>query len=672
MKELLNDNSNVTTKSKQIQLLKKHFPQCFDKQGKFMPERLQEVVGDEGIELSKESYSLNWLGKSYARLLANENPRTWLAEDKEHNQKPENQNSENLLIKGDNLEVLKHLVNAYSEKVKMIYIDPPYNTGSDGFVYQDDRKFTVDELSRLSGIDKVEAKRILDFTQSKANSHSAWLTFMYPRLYLARELLQEDGVIIISIDENESSQLKLMCNEIFGEENFAGDIVWKNSSKNDQDYISIQHEYFVVYVRSKHENKGEWIERKQGLEQIYKAFEGFKKKFGADRDAIHKAALDWYNQFPPSNPIHDSKHYSWMDERGVYFPADISGPNDGQYIYSIDHPVTGLPVKEPSRGWSCPREKLLELIADNKVHFGKDETTVPCLKTYLKDTEEVSLTSMRFVDGRAASKRLRNLFGKKVFTNPKDEFLLMDFFKAIRMHEKDIMLDFFAGSGSSAHALWELNKAQGSNCSFIAVQIAEDLQEMLKVATGVAKKVTQNAIDHCDSLGVPRTIFEIAKDRLIRVANKIKSDDEGYQADIGFKVFETISIPERYLDDIEELDSQQVMFDGSKLDEAQLYALLTTWKVYDGISLTQQLDSIQLGGYLTWYFDKNLYLMKAGFTTEVLKALIEKLDGDKKFSPSKVVLFGYNFSSKHQREIKEALGNYANKKSIDVDVTVRY
>ena len=137
MKEIINDNSGVTTNSKQVEMLKKHFPQCFDKHGKFMPQKLQEVVGDDGVELSRESYSLNWLGKSYARLLANENPRTWLAEDKEHNRKPENQSSENLLVKGDNLEVLKHLANAYSEKVKMIYIDPPYNTGKDGFVYID-------------------------------------------------------------------------------------------------------------------------------------------------------------------------------------------------------------------------------------------------------------------------------------------------------------------------------------------------------------------------------------------------------------------------------------------------------------------------------------------------------------------------------------------------------
>ena len=192
----LYDNSNITSNSKQLELLKRHFPNCFDREGNFISHKMQEIVGESGLDISRESYSLNWLGKSYARLLANENPRTLLREDKEHNSKEANQNSENLLIKGDNLEVLKHLTHAYSESIKMIYIDPPYNTGGDGFVYNDDRKFTVDELSRLAGIDRDESKRILEFTASKANSHSAWLTFMYPRLYVARELLREDGVYV--------------------------------------------------------------------------------------------------------------------------------------------------------------------------------------------------------------------------------------------------------------------------------------------------------------------------------------------------------------------------------------------------------------------------------------------------------------------------------------------
>ena len=210
---------------------------------------------DSGVALSKEGYSLNWLGKSYARLLANENIRTRLIADSAHNQNPANASSQNLLIKGDNLEVLKHLMGAYSEQVEMIYIDPPYNTGSDGFVYQDDRKFSVERLSSLAGIDEDEAKRILDFTSSSSNSHSAWLTFMYPRLYLAKQLLKEEGVIFIQIDDNEQAQLKVLCDEVFGEENFISAICVKMShlsgvkmSHKDKRVPKIK-EFILVYAK---------------------------------------------------------------------------------------------------------------------------------------------------------------------------------------------------------------------------------------------------------------------------------------------------------------------------------------------------------------------------------------------------------------------------------------
>ena len=186
-------HANVeTANSKQIATLKKHFPNCFDRDGNFIVERMQEICSTGGVELSRESYSLNWLGKSYARLLANIPPNTLINADVEHNTQEQNRGSKNLLIKGDNLEVLKHLVNAYSEKVKMIFIDPPYNTGSDDFVYNDDRKFTKEQLSELSGVDTDEAERILSFLDKGSSTHSAWLTFIYPRLYIARELLRED------------------------------------------------------------------------------------------------------------------------------------------------------------------------------------------------------------------------------------------------------------------------------------------------------------------------------------------------------------------------------------------------------------------------------------------------------------------------------------------------
>jgi len=213
---------NIAVPNSDLEVLKKHFPHCFNKDEKFDLEKFKKHLAESKISFSAESYGLEWLGKSYARLLATDPATTLLKADETHNTKPENATSQNLLIKGDNLEVLKHLAHAYYEKIKMIYIDPPYNTGSDGFVYQDDRKFTAKELAKMAGISEEKAQRILDFTRSKSNSHSAWLTFMYPRLYIAKHLLREDGAIFVSIDDNEVAQLRLMMDEIFGEENFVG------------------------------------------------------------------------------------------------------------------------------------------------------------------------------------------------------------------------------------------------------------------------------------------------------------------------------------------------------------------------------------------------------------------------------------------------------------------
>lgn len=255
---------NIQPPNKDLEILKQNFPNCFDKNGDFDFKKFKTQLSATDINFSKESYGMDWLGKSYARLLATDEATTLLKEDETFNQKEQNKNSQNLLIKGDNLEVLKHLSNAYYEKIKMIYIDPPYNTGSDGFVYADDRKFTIEELQDLAGVNEERAKRILDFTQSKSNSHSAWLTFMYPRLYIAKQLLKDDGVIFVSIDDNEVAQLRLLMDEVFGEENFLGEFVVK-STPNARDYghIGKMHEYVVFYSKNEQNAQTNLLEEKE-------------------------------------------------------------------------------------------------------------------------------------------------------------------------------------------------------------------------------------------------------------------------------------------------------------------------------------------------------------------------------------------------------------------------
>jgi len=494
----------------------------------------QELFGSI-VDGPVERYQLDWPGKREALLTANAPIAKTLRPRRD--QSVDFDTTKNLFIEGDNLDALKLLQETYLGKVKMIYMDPPYNTGND-FVFQDNFAEDKDKYFHRSMQVDEEGNRLVANPDSNGRFHSDWLSMMYSRLKLARNLLSDDGIAVISIDENEHANIVKLGELVFGDQNFCGEIVWKNSSKNDQSYVSIQHEYFVVFVKDKQINKGEWLESKTGLTEIYQAFDGFRNKYGTNWSAIHDAALEWFNQFPPSNPIVDSKHYSWMDERGVYFPADISGPNDGQYVYDVIHPKTKEVCKPPASGWRYPQTTMLERIRDKRIHFGADHTTVPNNKVYLKDTEYQNLTSMKFVDGRAASKRLKTLFGEKVFTNPKDEYLLKDFFRAMGVKDDDIVLDFFAGSATTIEAVMRLNVEQGSRCRSILAQWPEDLNEAFKRAKGSTKKVTKNAIDYLNRKNLPQNVSELSKERIRLSGSKIRNEVglNLLNLDIGFRV----------------------------------------------------------------------------------------------------------------------------------------
>ncbi len=550
-------------------------------------DQLRQELTESIVEGPQERYHLNWPGKREALLAANapiaKTVRPYPKDSVSF------EGASNIFIEGDNLDALKLLQETYLGKVKLIYIDPPYNTGND-FIYSDDFSTTSDEFLKKSNQKDESGNKLVANTEANGRFHSDWLSMIYGRLKLARNLLTDDGIAIISIDESEHSNLVTLGREVFGDANFCGEIIWKNSSKNDQDYVSIQHEYLVFFVKSKAANPGEWVEKKVGLDEIYKAFEGFKAKHGSDWKAVHEAALDWYKQFPDSNPIRDSKHYSWMDERGVYFPDNISGPNDGQYVYDVKHPVTGLVCKMPSSGWRYPESTLLQRISEGLVHFGPDHTTVPNNKTYLKNTEYQSLTSMRFVDGRAASKRLQNLFGEKVFTNPKDEILLKDIFKAVGLKGNDVVLDFFAGSGTTAHAVFELNKEQGSHCKWILVQLPEDIEDMKRTAKGSAKKVAENAIKYLKGKGYSTNIAQLSKERIRLCGQKYGE----YGVDVGFRALtvDTSNMTDVYYSpDALEKPNLDMFIDNIKPDrkpEDLLFQVMLDWGVDLALPIAKQ------------------------------------------------------------------------------------
>lgn len=670
VKQIINRNESAQAGQRELEVLKSYFPQCFTGEGEFDIEKFKAVLPG-GLNVTEETSGFNFLGKNYARMLTNMDTTTLIRPDLEHNEKPENRDSKNVYISGDNLDALQHLVKSYAEQVKVIYIDPPYNTGSDGFVYNDKFSFSAEELARRLDVSLERATRILQMTRRGSASHAAWLTFMLPRLTFARDLLAKDGVILISIDENEEANLRLLCNDIFGEENLAGEIVWKNSSKNDEDYISMQHEYILVYVKSKEYNLGEWIEPKQGTDEIFGAFDKFKAKHGSDWKAIHEEALKWYKQFPPSNPIYDSKHYSWMDERGVYFPDNISGPNYGQYRYDVIHPITGKVVKEPESGWRFPKETMKEKIKEGYIHFGDDETTVPNKKTYLKDTLNQSLTSIIYRDGRVASKRLTSLMGTNCFSNPKDSDIITKLLTAIGVDDGDIVVDFFSGSGTTAESVLNI---RDKKVKYILVQIQEDLDTALARATGSGKTTIKNAIKLCDELNVPHTIDQIGMERIKRAAKKIREATPLFAGDLGFKHFTLEEPKEDALLQMEEFDSTYNPISTLTAEDFGVDAVLRTWLVADGYGLTEDAEEIDLAGYTAYYKGNHLYLINPDdtFSPGSIVALMDKYNGEA-FSPQNIVIFSYSFGTTHREELQKNLRTLKEgNKTLTVNIEDRY
>jgi adenine-specific DNA-methyltransferase len=341
----------------------------------------------------------------------------------------------------------------YSGQVKCIYIDPPYNTGKKDFVYND-RFIGANDLWR----------------------HSTWVEFMYQRLTLAKELLRQDGVIFVSIDDNEVAPLRLLMDKIFGQNNFVAQLIWAAGRKNDSRFVSVSHEYIICFcndIAFLREKNTKWQQKKKGLNEIYAKHKRLSKIYGNNYVTITQKLKEWFKSLPKNNPAKAHKHYSCVDKRGIFFPDNISWPGGGGPVYEVLHPITKKPVSVPSRGWVTPdQEKMNQWIADDLVLFGEDETAVPCKKSYLADHEYQTLYSVFYQDGRAASKRLRNILGSNVFAYPKDENILMELIEATT-DKNDIILDFFAGSGTTGHAVLKMNQADGGNRKFILVSNTE-------------------------------------------------------------------------------------------------------------------------------------------------------------------------------------------------------
>ena len=616
--EAIFSQDGITAVSSQIQQLKTLFPACFDKDGRFLIDKFQAEITQQ-TDISREFYAMNWLGKSYARLLRNLPPETLISEDKTHNAKPENAGSQNLLIRGDNLEVLKHLKNAYAGSVKMIYIDPPYNTGSDGFVYQDDRKFTPTELARLANIDEDEAARILDFADKGSNSHSAWLTFMYPRLYIARELLKDDGVIFISIDDNEAAQLKLLCDEVFGEGNFVGAISWESKTKSQN-------------------TKDSFNKLQPKTEYIWLYTKKFCRRFNLK--------------------ITGKKDYPEKDEKGEFRYSKVE-EMDANSIRGRDtmiFPILGI-MPKTDKQWKIGKNSIDEYIKRGDVLLISNKPTIKMRP--FDERREVTEPFWGFLSkdigtAESAKQQLTKILdGKHGFDTVKP----IELIKKLIFHSTDknsLILDFFAGSGTTAHAVMQLNaEEQNGSRRYICVQLPEKTDEKSE-----ARKA-----------GYP-TIFDITKARIEKAAAKIRAEHPDYTGDLGFKIFQTVEHFRQHQDNDFSPDQMDFPFN-DKLSEEQLQTLLTTWTLYDGAALTTPVEPVRLGDYTAYLCEKRLYLLNKGFTSADLLAFIKKLDDDADFNPNRVIVFGSNMASAMQHELDQAVRGYTNKKEIELNVIIR-
>lgn len=628
IKDIIGRNAEAAAGQKEIKVLKEYFPQCFNADGEFNIEAFKAAL-PEGTTLTDETSGFNWLGKNYARMLTNMDTTTLIRPDEEHNAKPENRDSKNIYISGDNLDALQHLVKSYGGKVKVIYIDPPYNTGSDGFVYNDRFNFTADELAKRLDVSRERAERILSMTRRGSASHAAWLTFMLPRLSFARDLLTDDGVIFISIDDNEQANLKKLCDEVFGEECFVAQFIWeKRKTRENRSSISIRHDYVLCYVKDI-----ELLEDSLGLEMMT------------------KAALSRYK-----NPDNDPKG-PWTSVPAIA----QAGHGTKSQFYTFVAP-NGKSYNLPSGScWRMTLEKMNEAVAQNKIWFGSDGNGVPRIKKYLSEgkqglTPESIISSEKGETNDSAKREIVELFnGKAVFETPKPVELIRHIL-SMTLGESVTVLDFFGGSSTTAHAVMQKNAEDGGNRKFILVQLPEECKPDSEAAKAGYK-----------------TIDEVGMERIKRAAKKIKEANPLFAGDLGFKHFVLEEPKENALLQMETFNPITTI-SSLTVDDFGLEAVLRTWLVADGYGFTEDAEEVTLGRYKAYWKDNHLYMINPDkdFDANSIAALMDKYNGEP-FSPQNIVIFGYSFSFTHCEELQKNLRTLKEgNKTLTVNIDVRY
>ncbi|EPB3204720.1 site-specific DNA-methyltransferase, partial [Escherichia coli] len=537
---------NITADN--ITKLKSLFPEAFNENGIDF-DVLKQLLG-ENVDEKEERYGLNWHGKRQARQLALTPSRGTLRPCKDES--VDWHNTKNLMIEGDNLEVLKLLQKSYTGKVKLIYIDPPYNTGKD-FVYPDNFQDNMKNYLEITG-QTEDGARLSTNTETSGRYHTDWLNMIYPRLKLARNLLKEDGVIFISIDDTEVDNLKKVCSEIFGEENFVANIVWqkKYSPQNDATYFSDMHDHILVYAKQRKTSKND--------------SNGWNIDFLPRSDEQNAAYKN------PDN-----------DPRGVWKSVDLSvktysKAND----YSITTPSGRIVTPPASRCWQVSEKRFVELCKENKIWFGENGNNVPSIKRFLTEVQDgvVPTTWWSYKEcghNQEAKQELKKLMeGESVFFDtPKPLRLLDRILHLATTNDKDcIILDFFAGSGTTAHATLNKNIADSGSRRYIAVQLPEKIDDEKYY-----------------------TISELTKERLRRAGKKVREDNPEWKGDVGFRVFKLDTSNIRPWEATADTLSQQIDAYVSPILEGRSEEdLLTELMLKRGIDLSVDIETRQFDG----------------------------------------------------------------------------
>lgn len=577
-------------------------------------DQLRQELSDHIVEGPQERYRLDWPGKRGALALANATISKTLRPYRDESVRFDD--SRNLFIEGDNLEALKLLQENYLGKIKAIYIDPPYNTGSD-FVYKDDfAESSEDFLTRTDQKDD-QGNRLVANTSANGRFHSDWLSMIYPRLKLARSLLTEDGVIFVSIDDAELVNLREVMNSVYGEQNFIATVVWQGGRKNDSRYVSVGHDYLLIYARNESRIRElgiKWRERKTGVEEALAAGREAWAESGsnpAKATSLYRAWLSKQESLTAS-----VTRFKNIDDTGRIYNADkdLGWPGGGGPTFEVLHPITKRPVSIPGTGWRFTEARLKEQIDAGLVEFGPDEKKIPRGKTFLEELDSQVPESIFTQIRTTASQRLARLIGPGIFEYPKDEFVIARWLNVVTDSDPEaLVLDFFAGSGSTAQAVQQLNAADGGNRRFILVQLPQPCDEK--------SDAFQAGYE---------TIADITKERIRRAGQKILEGEchPDWNRDVGFRVLkvDTSNMKDVYYrpDELKQGDLLD-MVDNVKEDrtpEDLLFQVLVDW----GVDLTLPIRRETVQGKTVFFVDDNALVacFDKGVTEDLVKELAKR------------------------------------------------